>query len=314
MYGTNGNRFEKQYRKHLSDFKNWKDRDHAEEWLLFEENITEHLSIDEVCLSRGELYTVVTSKSAKGKKGSIVAIIRGTQSDIVIDHLLKIESELRLCVKEITLDMAGSMRLISQTCFPKAVQVIDRFHVQQLATEALQEIRVKHRWQAIDAENEAIIQCKKEGQEYVGTMFENGDTAKQLLARSRYLLYKSQNNWTDSQRLRATILFENYPDIKKAYYLTDGLRKIYNQQLNIGVARLKLAHWFKDIEQAGMKSFNTLQKTVEIHYNSILNYFQNRSTNASAESFNAKIKKFRTQFRGVSDKAFFLFRLTKIFA
>lgn len=314
MYGTNGNRFEKQYRKHLSDFNNWKDRNHAEEWLLFEENITEHLSIDEVCLSRGELYTVVTSKSAKGKKGSIVAIIRDTQSDIVIDHLLKIERELRLRVKEITLDMAGSMRLISQKCFPKAIQVIDRFHVQQLATEALQEIRIKHRWQAIDAENEAIIQCKKEGQEYVSTMFENGDTAKQLLARSRYLLYKSQNNWTDSQKLRATILFENYPDIKEAYYLADGLRKIYNQKLNIAVARHKLAHWFKDIEASGIKSFNTLQKTVEIHYNSILNYFQNRSTNASAESFNAKVKKFRTLFRGVSDKAFFLFRLTKIFA
>lgn len=46
----------------------------------------------------------------------------------------------------------------------------------------------------------------------------------------------------------------------------------------------------------------------------ILNYFDNRSTNASAESFNAKVKAFRAQFRGVKDIPFFIFRLAKIFA
>lgn len=40
------------------------------------------------------------------------------------------------------------------------------------------------------------------------------------------------------------------------------------------------------------------------HYNEILNYFERRSTNASAESFNAKIKNFRIQLRGVRDKHF----------
>ncbi|WP_162033599.1 transposase, partial [Chryseobacterium potabilaquae] len=54
--------------------------------------------------------------------------------------------------------------------------------------------------------------------------------------------------------------------------------------------------------------------TVMNHYRDILNYFDNRSTNASAESFNAKIKNFRLQLRGVKDRAFFLFRLSKLFA
>lgn len=45
----------------------------------------------------------------------------------------------------------------------------------------------------------------------------------------------------------------------------------------------------------------------------ILNYFVNRSANASAESLNAKIKDFRVQLRGVIDKKFFIFRLVKIF-
>ena len=48
------------------------------------------------------------------------------------------------------------------------------------------------------------------------------------------------------------------------------------------------------------------------YYETILNYFVNRETNAFAESFNAKIKAFRAQFRGVKDKAFFLYRLAKL--
>ncbi|WP_268224232.1 transposase [Sinomicrobium oceani] len=51
-----------------------------------------------------------------------------------------------------------------------------------------------------------------------------------------------------------------------------------------------------------------------MNYRSILNYFINRSTNASAESFNAKIKAFSAQFRGVKNTEFFLFRLSRIFA
>ena len=52
----------------------------------------------------------------------------------------------------------------------------------------------------------------------------------------------------------------------------------------------RLAHWFKDIEASGFRSFNTLLKTFTAHYREIITYFDNRGTNASAESFNAKLK------------------------
>ena len=59
------------------------------------------------------------------------------------------------------------MGLIAKKCFPNAVQVIDRFHVQQLASEALQDIRIKHRWEAIDKENQAIEAAKKAKETYL---------------------------------------------------------------------------------------------------------------------------------------------------
>ena len=273
-----------------------------------------HLSIDETALSKGELYTIITNKKAKGKKGAIVAILEGTKVEPIIEQLLKIPKSLRDKVKEITLDMANSMKMIAKKCFPKAIQVTDRFHVQKLALEALQDIRIKHRWEAIDQENKQIKQTKIKQIEYKPETFDNGDTRKQLLAQSRYLLYKAPSNWTQSQSERSKTLFEQYPDIKKAYDLVQGLRNIFNTATSVQTAYTKLAHWYKDVEQTRSKAFNTIANTITINYRSILNYFINRSTNASAESFNAKIKAFRAQFRGVKNVEFFLFRLTRIFA
>ncbi len=206
------------------------------------------------------------------------------------------------------------MKNIAKTCFPKAIQVTDRFHVQKLALEALQDIRIKHRWNAIDSENKDIKIAKEKSKEYLPEVFDNGDTRKQLLARSRYLLYKSPEKWTQNQYIRSKILFEQYPDIKKAFNLNQSLRNIYNTKSSIKVAYTKLAHWYNEVEKSGFRAFNTIANTISINYRSILNYFINRSTNASAESFNAKIKRFRAEFRGVKDLQFFLFRLTNIFA
>ena len=80
------------------------------------------------------------------------------------------------------------------------------------------------------------------------------------------------------------------------------------------MAITKLAHWYKEMEDFKMDNFNTVANSLQNNYQSIVNYFYNRSTNASAESFNAKIKAFRAQFRGVRDVNFFLYRLVKLFA
>lgn len=298
----------------MSDFKNWDQLKHAKEWLIFPENMGRRLSIDEVALSQGELYTVVTNKKAKGRAGSIVAIIAGTKAKTVIEHLRKIPIDKRRSVKEITLDMAPNMKLIAKTCFTRATQVIDRFHVQKLAIEALQEIRIKHRWKAIDLENEEILKARENKIDYNPKTLLTGDTRKQILARSRYLLYKSPEKWTIKQKIRAQVLFKEYPEIEKAYWLSQELRQVFRSNHKKNVAILKLAHWYDKVEKSGFKSFATIMNTVKINYEGILNYFENRSTNASAESFNAKIKAFRSQFRGVRNVAFFLFRLTKIYA
>ncbi len=282
--------------------------------MLFTKNIGSHLSLDETAFSNGDLYTILTNKAAKGKNGAIIAMVKGTKAETVINILNKIPLTQRNKVKEVTLDMAGNMGLIVKKSFPNASLVIDRFHVQKLALDALQEIRIKHRWEALDNENDAIENAKNKSLKYTPEILSNGDTLKQLLARSRYLLYKSSSKWTENQAERADILFKHYPDIEKAYKLCQNLSWIFNNTKDKTSALIRLAKWDEKVRQADFKSFNTISRTMSIHYKNILNYFDNRSTNASAESFNAKIKAFRAQFRGVRNIDFFLFRLTTIFA
>jgi len=241
-------------------------------------------------------------------------MIKGTESSKIIEVLERMPETVRTTVKEVTLDMAGSMSRIVIESFPNATKVIDRFHVQKLAYDAIQEIRIKHRWEAIDEETNDIENAKSDNKKYIPEILSNGDTKKQLLVRSRYLLFKPRNKWTEKQKNRAKVLFELYPDINQAYDLTHELRMIYSHTKEKGVAYTKLAKWFNKITESGFKSFNTISATIYSHYPEILNFFDNRSTNASAESFNAKIKAFRATQRGVTDIPFFLFRLTKIYA
>ncbi|MEO6286256.1 MAG: transposase [Dyadobacter sp.] len=310
---------QQQYKDHISDYKDWDQREHAAEWLLYPENTGPYLSIDETSLSNGELYTIVTNKAAKGRTGSLLAMVKGTQAASVIEILRKIPKRIRSKVREVTLDMAANMGLIVSRCFPKASKVIDRFHVQKLAYDAVQEIRIKYRWEALDQENQAIEAARKIGLPYQPEILANGDTDKQLLVRSRYLLFKHSDKWTASQIQRSRLLFERYPLINQAYKLATGLGTIFRTCKSKEHAFKKLALWYNQVEDCGLDSFKTVARSIQTHYLDILNraadrFFNNRSTNASAESFNAKIKAFRSSSRGVRDIPFFLFRLTKLYA
>lgn len=79
-YRLDPKEFEKQYKEHLSDFKTWDQKDHAEDWMLFLRNVGKHMSIDEVAATNGELWTVVANKAKHGKKGALVAMVKGTKA------------------------------------------------------------------------------------------------------------------------------------------------------------------------------------------------------------------------------------------
>jgi transposase len=264
------------------------------------------------------LYTVLTNKKAQGGKGALAAIIKGTKYEEIRDILIKIPLELKKTVKEITLDMSHSMESISRNVFPNATLVTDRFHVQQIISEAVQEIRIDIRKKIIKEENEKYKKARKEKKKYIPFEYANGDSKKQLLARSRYLFYKPKSRWTDRQKERANILFNEYPLLSKAYNLSMYFRACYENSKTIEIAKSRFNSWYFKVKSEYEKdqlleSLMIAAETVVHHKDTILNYFINRSTNASAESFNAKLKGFRSAVRGVIDKKFYLFRIAKLY-
>lgn len=55
FYHIDGRQFDKQYKEVLSDYRSWDQLGHADNWLLFPENIGPFLAIDETSMSNGEL-------------------------------------------------------------------------------------------------------------------------------------------------------------------------------------------------------------------------------------------------------------------
>lgn len=244
LFGVNCEFLERQYCNYLIGYMNWNQLFHAEEWILFEKNIGPYVSIDEV---KANLFTILINKEKRGCSGSIIAIVKGTDVRTVTSVLSKLSRRRRFQVREITLDMAPNMEQTARVCFPAARRVTDPFHVQKLAYEAVQEMRVKARWEALDEESIQMTHTRACGKTYHAPVFENSDSRKQLLARSIYLLYKKESLWTESQRVRTDILFRKYPEIKKAYYFSMKLGLIYHQCRHKDTALTRLARWYDEV-------------------------------------------------------------------
>lgn len=308
MYCANGKYFADLYRNRISGYAAWCEHELCCGFYFNAANIGPYMSLDETCLSNGEVWTFLTNKDGHGGKGTLAAAIAGTKSDEIISILTSaMGKSLRRKVVEVTCDLSSSMMLIAAEVFYNAHVVNDRYHVQQVYNEAVDEIRIDIRRQLIAQEN-------NRDKTQPPVIFSNGETMRQILARSKHTLMMSQNKWTDIQRHRVNILFKHHPILKSAYTLAMELRAIFNKKLSPTKALKQLNAWYEKVNALGNNNFRSVIKTFKNHAPTIINYFRRRATNASAEAFNSKVKIFRSQMRGVRDRDFFIFRLVKLYA
>lgn len=324
--GLDGQTLRKQYKEKISGYRSWEQLGHSAEYVLFPDNIGGDMSLDETCLSSGEVYTVLTNKAGRGRKGTLAAMVRGVAPDTVSAILRLVPLEVRRRVKTVTTDLSSAMMLTARTVFPGARLVNDRFHVQRLMAEAIDHMRMDFRWEVLAQENKAIKELRARRRaartrreknlvgEWEPERMENGETRPQVMARSKHLLLTHKSKWNAQQRERAGVLFRMFPVLERAYNLYLELVDIFNRKSAPAAARLNLARWYNRVEAFGYDGFGKVVETFENHNDTIVNYFEDRLTNASAESFNAKIKAFRSQFRGVGDISFFMYRLATLYS
>lgn len=164
----------------------------------------------------------------------LIAAVAGTKAEDLISVLCKLPWELRDAVLEVSFDMSNNMRKACEALFIYAKLVTDRSPIVRLCAEAMEKARINQRWKEVERENKSILKARQAGKGYKVMMFSNGDTPSQLLARSRYILYKLPHQWTKSQIVKAATLFYDYPEIEKSYRLQLEFRTIYKGSRSCG--------------------------------------------------------------------------------
>lgn len=347
FYFINGDTLQRNYKDHLSDFYTWDQKEHADEWILLPDNIGQRIGIDETSLDN-ELYTIIHNKDGHGRKGSIIAVIKGTNPAGVISVLNKLPEDMRNNVISVTMDLSDTMRAITRDAFPKAMVTRDCFHVIKRGGEGVEELRLRFKREAVSEQKKLRADFRKHLKDLVksrkryalkmkelhgpkwrkgkrgrkpkrlNTRFEpyrleNGETLVEALTRCRTQLMKSRDKWTAAQEARAKILFEKYPKLKEAYELINSLRTIFrNKTLDKASAKDRLHGWYDKVTASTLREIKSVRDTIKFYEDEILNYFVDWETNASAESLNAKIKCFRSELKGVRDIAFFMYRVATV--
>jgi len=339
VIGVQYDKFYKWFKHHLSDFTKTETQEKLHQYdikntgssgkdtilvpILKPERIGEQMAIDEKHIN-GQFYTILTN----GKTGK-VAMMASTINSKGIGQCLNYFRDTLNQVSTVTRDLSPTYENVANTHFNKAIQVADKFHVVQLSIESLQELRIRHKQEALslqrkeEKEHRQSYQKNKQSgsvltdnqnlrKKYIPQRLENGETRPEFLSRCRYLLYKKSHQWTEKQHNRATLLFKLYPEMEKAYEYILEFRNWYDPSINNGSFMYKetqLWNWIYNVETCKIDEILNFRNTVENNADYILNYYKQYATNAIAESTNAKIQGYITKNKGTRDLDFFHYRL-----
>lgn len=276
--------------------------------VLKAENVGPEMALDEKMIG-DEMYTVLSNRET-GKIAMMAETMKVNELTALVRHFGETTDQ----VKNITCDLSPSYDSFCQTSFSGATRTADKFHVIKHTMESVQAIRTRLKQEELAKLPKNKSERKQTEKE---SLLENGESRRELLTRSRYLLFKMSAQWSSSQQRRAALLFRIYPELQTAHELSEQIRKWYDKS-NIGKSSLFLEKvlytWYDNVETANIPEMNNLAKLFVNNEQKILNYFFTGKTNALAEAVNNKIQRFIAANYGVRDKDFFLFRLAKYFS
>ena len=164
-----------------------------------------------------------------------------------------------------TIDMSTSYIKAIEARLPNAQIVYDRFHVQRLASDALDEVR------------------RAQLREIRGT-----DEGRELFG-SRFALLKSKWNLTRMEKEKLKDLQRTNARIYRAYLLKESLAKALDY-LQPWRAERALRKWLAWASRSRLKPFVKVARTIRKHLDGILAYFQARLTNGRVEGINNRLR------------------------
>lgn len=232
--------------------------------------LPEILSIDEFSYQKGKLAFIAQDFETK----KIITILENRTQITIRNHFFRYSKEARNSVKVVTVDMSGSYIPMIPKLFPKAKIVIDRFHIVQHMSRALNHTRIQ-----------LMTQFDKKSLEYRALKY----YWKSVLKDSRKLSLNSFRSRTFGETLTPkeclTEIFHLVPELK-GYYDLYQLLLFHLQEKN--------ADYFFDLIEEALphlnQTFKTALRTILHHKQHVINAIELPYSNAKLEATNKLIK------------------------
>lgn len=220
-----------------------------------------HIGIDELSYRRHHEYVTVVVDHNRGK---VVWVGEGKSADTLSEFFKLLGPERSALLEAVTIDMSSAYIKAVTKASPQAQLIFDRFHVQRLAHDALDEVR-----------REEVRQASA--------------TDKAALKKTRWALQKNPWNLDGIERAKLTTVQHTNQRLYRAYLLKETLLAVLDRR-QVNVARAKLGEWLAWARRSKLAPFVKLARTIKKHQEGILAYVQTRLNNGRTEGLNGKIR------------------------
>lgn len=222
----------------------------------------EHIGIDELSYRRHHEYITIVIDHTNPRA---VWSSEGKNAATLSKFFEELGPERCAKIKTVTIDMSPAYISAVRKCVPNATLIFDRFHVQRLVQNAMDETRR-------DAVREASTKDEKAE-----------------LKNTRWPLLKSPWNLSNEETQTLEDMEHSNRDLFRGYLLKESFAGILDRR-QINVAGEMLDDWIREAVQSGLPHFAKAARTVNRCRDGILEYVRTGFSNGRTEGLNSKAR------------------------
>jgi transposase len=220
------------------------------------------IGVDELSYRKHHKYVTIITDHETGKviwarEGKSAATLDAFFSELGKERCAKLST--------VTMDISQAYIASVKTNAPQAQVVFDRFHVQRLAHDALDEVR-----RALVAKHTDTEQ-------------------RRVLKKTRFVLQKNPENRSSAERRKVAQIQNTNQPLYRAMLLKDSLASILDRQ-QYYVARDQLYGWLAWASRSKLAPFVRVARTIRKHLGGILAYLNTGLSNGRSEGLNGKAR------------------------
>jgi transposase len=220
------------------------------------------IGIDELSYRRHHEYITIVIDHARGR---VVWAAPGKNADTVRSFFAELGKERSARIEAVTIDMSKAYIAAVREAVPHAQIVFDRFHVQRLVHDALDQVRRTEVSGIVDLED------------------------RRALKHSRFALQKNPWNLDAVESSKVAEVQRTNRRLYRAYLLKETLAAILDRK-QPHVARDKLLDWIHWARRSRLAPFKRAAATIREHLDGIVAYVATGLSNGPTEGLNGKAR------------------------